>query len=168
MHRKRREKTRLKVPEALVERINSEHGDWYGPRFIVIGNLYALEPHAQMHAEFGLLPDDYTVLANVHDWGPMTANVICAITGRPKNSISRAVTRLADAGLLHAAPDTGDRRRVNLSLTDEGRAVRDRVARHYRTREQQMFGFLSKTELEALDQLLLKILRHWGRNNLEY
>lgn len=40
----------------------------------------------------------------------LTANIICALTGRPKNSISRGVIRLVRDGLITTSVDEADRR----------------------------------------------------------
>ncbi|MCW2406854.1 DNA-binding MarR family transcriptional regulator [Sphingobium sp. B1D7B] len=147
--------------------MQTEHGGFFGFRMIVAGNFFSNEPHAQIFSEFGLLEDDLNVLANLRDWGGMTAQVICTLTGRPKNSIHRAVVRLTERGAIISTIDTGDRRRAILTITDSGRELFAKATKPFWEQEKKMFGCLSKRETEQLDKLLLKILKNWSNEFIE-
>jgi DNA-binding MarR family transcriptional regulator len=151
------------IPEELRRRVLAEHGDWYGFRMILIGNYYSGELFATLQKRFGLLRDDFVILANLSDYGSMTANVICAMSGRPKNSISRGVIKLAGKGLIETEVDQADRRHVILTVTPEGRRLFEEVIVLFRNRERHMFGCLSSQEIAALDTILSKILDGWHR-----
>jgi len=163
----RDKKAKPRVPGELLKRMQTEHGDWLGFRMVTIGNFYSYEPHSEIFNEHGLLEDDLTVLANLCEWGGMTAQVICALTGRPKNSIHRAVVRLTDKGAIVSTIDAVDRRRAILTVTDSGRDLFDAAAQPFREQEKKMFGCLSKRETDQLDKLLLKILQNWSNEFIE-
>jgi len=149
------------IPEELRRHVISEHGDWYGFRMILIGNYYSGELFAALQKQFGLLRDEFVILGNLNDYGAMTANVICAMSGRPKNSISRGVIKLTRNGLIETEIDPADRRHVILTITPEGRSLYAQAIALFRTREELMFGCLTDREIRSLDAILGKVLSHW-------
>lgn len=150
------------VPQELLRRMQTEHGDWYGFRMGVIGTLFSYEPFLKIYKQFNIVGDDYTILSSLYDWGAMTANVICTLSGRPKNSISRAVIKMTERGLVESMVDPEDRRRALLSITKSGRALYEKMMPICRVQEERMFGFLSKADLVVLDDILLRVLRNWS------
>lgn len=158
---KRQEEGAARIPANLLKEVLAEHGDWYGLRMILIGNYYSGAPFAALVKKFGMLRDDFAILGYLSDYGEMTANVIVAMSGRPKNSISRGVIKLTASKLIEAKASTEDRRYVQLSVTPAGRALYEEAMLIFRAREQEMFGCLSATEMQNLDKLLSKILSHW-------
>jgi len=136
---------------------------WYGFRMIVLGNFYSSEPSAKVLADLGITRDEMSVLASLYYWGAVTANVIGGLTGRPKNSISRAVIRLVRDGLISSEVDEADRRRAVLSIEPLGRKSYEEAAAIYRDREAEMFGCLTKKEMDALDGILRKLLQNWQK-----
>lgn len=155
-------KKKVAVPAEFRQRMQTEHGGWIGPRLTTISNFFSSEPRWIIASQFDLLEDEFTVLANLHDWGGMTAQVICALSGRPKNSMSRAVSRLTKRGLINAKGDELDRRRVILTITPEGREIYKKASEPFLEQEKKMFGCLSQKELEKLDSIILKILGNWS------
>jgi DNA-binding MarR family transcriptional regulator len=149
------------IPPELRDRVLAEHGDWYGLRMILIGNYYSGPLFAKLARTRGMLRDDFTILGYLSDYGEMTANVICAMSGRPKNSISRGVIRLTRSGSIEGRASPADRRYVVLSVTPKGRALYREAMALFREREKEVFGCLSAGEMQSLDKLLAKILRHW-------
>jgi DNA-binding MarR family transcriptional regulator len=149
------------IPPELRQKVLAEHGDWYGLRMILIGNYYAGPLFAKLAKTNGMLRDDFTILGYLSDYGEMTANVICAMSGRPKNSISRGVIRLIRNKMVEGRASTADRRYVVLSVTPAGRALYEQAMVLFREREKEMFGCLSAREMQTLDKLLSKILRSW-------
>jgi DNA-binding MarR family transcriptional regulator len=136
---------------------------WYGFRIIVLGNFYSSTPSARVLQDFGLSRDEMGILSSLHHWGGLTANIICALTGRPKNSISRGVIRLVRDGLITSRVDEADRRRSILTIEASGEDVYEKAAAIFRDREEEMFGCLTKKERNALDETLRKLLQNWGR-----
>jgi len=149
------------IPPDLLAQVLDERGASFGFRMILIGSYFATQPFADLARHHGLLRDEFTVLGILSDYGEMSANVICAMSGRPKNSISRGVIRLTGQGLIAARPNPEDRRSVILSVEPEGRRLYGEALALFREREREMFGGLSPRELQSLDRLLAKLLSHW-------
>src|SRR5476649_301275 len=107
---------------------------WIGLRLVVISNRYVTSLYSQIDDQLGLQRDDVAVLACLSITDATTAQEIVRYTGRPKNSISRAVTGLEAAGLLNRSTDPVDGRAATLALTAKGReAIRQigqRTAEH--------------------------------------
>jgi DNA-binding MarR family transcriptional regulator len=135
---------------------------WYGFRLIVLGNFYSGGPSAKVLQLLGLSRDEMSILASLFYWGGLTANIVCALTGRPRNSISRGVIRLARDGLISSTIDEADRRRAILSIEDRGKKLYEEAAAIFRKREDEMFGCLNAGERAALDQILIKLLQNWS------
>ncbi len=138
--------------------------DWHGRRMMLLGNYYSMPLFAEMQKRFDMLRDEYAVLGNLYDYGPMTAQTICALTGRPKNSVSRSVARLTASGRISSHVNPEDRRESILKLEEPGRKVYEEVQPIWRARERDMFlDALDKKELDQLDVLLAKLLRHFHK-----
>lgn len=150
------------VPEEFRKRMQTEHGDWFGFRIRVLGNFFTQAPYASIYKKFGVVEDEHTVLANLNDWGNMTANIICTLSGRPKNSISRAVIKLTRDGMIETKVDDEDRRRTILNITPAGREFLGKLTSTFRRQEERMFGCLTDDKLKALDGILLDLLRNWS------
>ncbi|UWX96169.1 MarR family transcriptional regulator [Arthrobacter zhaoxinii] len=74
-------------------------------------------------------------------------------------SLSRMVDRLQARGLVQRRPAENDQRGVELSLTEEGRAVQRRLGRiHVRGIHELLTPALDSTELEQLKELTDKVL----------
>ena len=138
-----------------------EHGDWHCRRMMLIGSYYSAPLFAEMQKRYDLLRDEYGILGNLYDYGPMTAQTICALTGRPKNSVSRAVARLIEAGRISGHVNPDDRRESVLRLEEAGRRLYEEVLPMWREREDELLAGLNKEELAKLDDLLVKLLRHY-------
>ncbi|HZV18104.1 MAG TPA: MarR family winged helix-turn-helix transcriptional regulator [Sphingobium sp.] len=128
---------------------------------ILIGNYYSGELFATLARDYGMLRDDFLILAYLSDFGEMTANLICALSGRPKNSISRAVIKLTGQKLVETRTNVRDRRSVFLNVTPEGRTMYEKTIALFREREREVFGCLTAKEKQTLDGLLSKILANW-------
>jgi DNA-binding MarR family transcriptional regulator len=144
----------------------AERGDWHGRRVMLLGNYYAAPVIAEMQKRYDLLRDEYGVLGNLYDYGPMTAQAVCALTGRPKNSVSRSVARLVESGRISSQVNPNDRRESILQLEAPGRKLYEEVLPIWRAREQEMFlEVLTDKELGELDTLLVKLLKHFHESN---
>ncbi|MDQ7776852.1 MAG: MarR family winged helix-turn-helix transcriptional regulator [Paracoccus aminovorans] len=84
---------------------------------------------ALYEAEAGLSIPEWRVLAHLAGSGPVSVRDINARVNLDKSVVSRAATRLEQAGLLCKSSDESDQRLVALELTDTGRALMDRLGR---------------------------------------
>ena len=129
-------------------------------------NFFADPTFALIEQKFGLLRDEYNILACLTTYGPMTATSVCLVTGRPKNSVSRAVDRLTRRRLIDRRPDATDRRQAILSIRPDGRAAYHEALPLFVEREKLMLGALNRTERKALSDLLTKLMEshaNWVR-----
>jgi MarR family transcriptional regulator, temperature-dependent positive regulator of motility len=96
------------------------------------------------------------VLFCLHQVPDLMARDIVKLSGRPKNSISRAVNAHLVRGLIVEAPD-GRGRGIPLRLTPAGRGLVDRIIPLFVAREETMLSTLSAAERATLDALLKKM-----------
>ncbi|WP_296615608.1 MarR family winged helix-turn-helix transcriptional regulator [Sphingomonas sp.] len=68
-----------------------------------------------------------SVVHLLHDRGPCGVTAIAAITGQSHPLINNYLKRLGALGLVTTAPDTIDRRRTLVALTDAGHAQAERL-----------------------------------------
>jgi DNA-binding MarR family transcriptional regulator len=109
-------------------------------------------------SRFGLTAAEWRALAAVTAAGQPTQAELIAATGMDKMTISRAVAGLTTRRLIDRARDTGDRRTLRLSPTEEGRRIHDIVAPQALQVEQRLLAALSPGEAEALRTALARLL----------
>lgn len=79
-------------------------------------------------AEAGLSIPEWRVLAHLGHSGPVSVREITQRVAIEKSVVSRAATRLQQAGLISKQDHGSDRRLVALALTREGQALMARLA----------------------------------------
>lgn len=72
---------------------------------------------------YGWSRTQWRIIANLGQFGPMTASDICKRTLTEKSKVSRALAGLEDSDLLVRKPSAQDRRAEILDLTEKGRAA---------------------------------------------
>ncbi len=78
--------------------------------------------------------------------------------GETRANMTRISDELVERGLLRRVPNEQDRRRVDLSLTDEGHALLKQVVPHARAQGNAIYGVFDDEELAMFEKLLLKLL----------
>ncbi len=127
-------------------------------RITLWANFFAGPIFADMEKQFGLLRDEFNILGCLHEYGPLAAKHVCALTGRPKNSISRAVSRLTARDIVDRQSDSRDRRQSVLRIKPEGRRLYKQILPRFVAREAIMLSALSSEERGQLDLLLGKLM----------
>ncbi|MDD7965910.1 MarR family winged helix-turn-helix transcriptional regulator [Actinomycetospora lemnae] len=84
-------------------------------------------------AELGLTYPQYLVLLTLWESEPRTVRDVGAALALDYGTVSPLLKRLEGAGLVERRRDPRDERTVTVHLTDEGRALRGRVAHVPRT-----------------------------------
>ncbi|MFZ0834076.1 MAG: MarR family transcriptional regulator [Mycobacterium sp.] len=96
----------------------------------------------------------FRVLVMLHTRGPLNlAAVAAGLDVNPSNA-SRTCDRLLKAGLLDRRESAEDRRNVNLTLTDAGRRLVERVTRHRRVAIERVLRKMSASERDRLAKAL--------------
>ncbi|QIE24138.1 hypothetical protein SBC1_20300 [Caballeronia sp. SBC1] len=128
-------------------------------RFTLWSNYYTEPCFSVMTRDFDVGRDEFNVLSCLSSYGSMAAKTICEVTGRPKNSISRAVTRLSERKMIRRKINTLDRRESSLILNESGRKLYERVVPVAIERQSTMLSGLSASERALLDQVLNKLMQ---------
>lgn len=126
-------------------------------RISLLANLFTGSVYRDVGALHGVARSEFVVVFCLRILGELTAQDIVEITGRPKNSISRAVNAMQARGFVARRVDPTNARRAPLTLTRSGNALYESVLPLFRAREAAMLAPLSAKEREVLDRLLRKL-----------
>lgn len=108
----------------------------------------------------GLNLTDFMILEALLHKGPMPVNTIAGKVLLTSGSMTVAINRLTEKGLVERRQDETDRRCFQVHLTPEGRElIETAYARHERNLE-EMVEVLNEAEREELVRLLKKLGRH--------
>lgn len=124
----------------------------------VISNRYGSPIFAQIERQHKLLRDEAAVIVRLAAQAGQTAQEIVGYTGRPKNSISRAVLKLEADGAVRRAEDVQDRRASKLYLTEKGNAIFEEIFGYFADRDQRLLSVLGAQEKKELTRIMLKLL----------
>jgi DNA-binding MarR family transcriptional regulator len=100
----------------------------------------------------------FAVLARLAELGPQSQNHLGRATALDAATVKGVVDRLARFGLVATSPDTGDRRRLTVSLTEAGQTLfRNRLAEGLAISDRTLAP-LDAAEREMLIRLLLRLV----------
>ncbi|MEW6255669.1 MAG: MarR family transcriptional regulator [Pseudomonadota bacterium] len=104
-----------------------------------------------------LTPTQWAALSKLHEKGPCSQNLLGRLTAMDAATIKGVVDRLVKRGLVETRPDPEDGRRLVAALTDEGRALAERLIPAAHSISQETLAPLSREEqaqfLGLLDRL---------------
>lgn len=126
-------------------------------RLNYVANFYAVPFYLALEKRIGISRPEYVILFCAAQHPGVTAQEIVASTGRPKNSISVAVSKLERKRLVTRRPSSTDSRRMELRVTAAGLAVFEKVVPLLAERERRMVAALTGPERRRFDALLMKI-----------
>ena len=130
----------------------------FAARFNYLALRYNTPLYGWVQQRFGLSRPEFVVIYSLGLMDGVTASEIAASTAFPKNTLSRAVSRIARLRLIKRSAGTLDRRQQNLTLTARGRAILDEALPRFVALETEMLGSLSLVERETLSALMAKVL----------
>lgn len=84
---------------------------------------------------------------------------ICLCTGETRANMTRICDELVEQGFVKRIPSSDDRRRVDLSLTENGIELLKTVAPALHERVEAVFSVFDASEKATLETLLLKLMR---------
>jgi len=108
-------------------------------------------------AESGIDDTDFRILEALLNKGPLPVNTIGPKVFLTPGSISTAVDRLVERGLVSRVESPEDRRVRIVSLTAKGRALIAPVFRKHAAEIKRIFADASPKELRALETALKKL-----------
>jgi DNA-binding MarR family transcriptional regulator len=130
-----------------------------GFSFGVLSNVYFRFPtYRTIGQRHRLTEPETTVIFLLGHQPELTAAEISAISSRPKNSISRAVSLLMDKKLVTRDVDSEDSRKRILKLTPRGKEMCKSIFDVFRSNEKRMLEPLSVSEIRRLEELLGKLV----------
>lgn len=132
----------------------------FGYRMAVVTNWYRGPGYKKIEKEFGLTEPECSALFCIGHSDHMSATDICAITGRPKNSMSRAIGLLLGKKLIERETDSSDGRKKLLRLTPLGRQLYEAIVPIFQESEKNIVSPLTPSELSDLDRILSKMTKH--------
>jgi len=130
----------------------------FSARFNYLSLRYNTPLYGWVFTHFGLSRAEFAVLYSLGLMDGVTASEIAASTAFPKNTLSRAVNRIAKLGLIERTEAESDRRQHKLSLTLAGRALLDEAIPQFASLEAEMLAPLSLVEQETLSALMAKVV----------
>src|SRR5258705_13525423 len=107
--------------------------------------------------ETGIDDTDFRILEALLNKGPLPVNTIGPKVHLTPGSISVAIDRLLDRGLVSRVESTEDRRIRIVSLTAKGKALIAPIFRKHAAEIRRVFADASPKELRALETTLKKI-----------
>ncbi|MGY0560364.1 MarR family winged helix-turn-helix transcriptional regulator [Luteimonas sp. A277] len=126
-------------------------------RLSVISN-HVSQTIADVYAErFGISITEWRVLAVLGRYPELSASAVAERTAMDKVAVSRAVTRLTQAGLIQRDIHDSDRRRSVLRLSGPGLDVYDQVVPMALDYERELLASLDEEERATLDRLLTRL-----------
>ena len=130
----------------------------FSARFNYLGLRYNTPLYGWVEERFGLSRAEFVVIYSLGLQEGVTASEIAASTAFPKNTLSRAVNRIAKLGLIARSAGESDRRQQNLTLTPAGRAILDEAVPRFVALEAEMLAALSLVEQETLSALMARVV----------
>lgn len=116
--------------------------------------IAAEQPVLERH---GLTMWGYAVLTGLGAGPVHTQTALARAIGADKTRLIPVLDELQRRGFIVREPDPGDRRVNLVSLTDAGRAARDRAQREIRAAEAEVLAPLSAAERTAFVRALLRL-----------
>jgi DNA-binding MarR family transcriptional regulator len=98
--------------------------------------------------------DDVAVIVCLSITSATTAAEIVRYTGRPKNSISRSVMGLEEAGLLTRSSHPEDGRAAGLALTAQGRRIFKQISGRFAEHDKRLIAGMNEHERREFTRLL--------------
>jgi DNA-binding MarR family transcriptional regulator len=108
--------------------------------------------------KYGLSRPEYVVIYSLALSGGGRARDITRTSGFPKNTLSRAITRLESLGLILRSRAAGQGRNQPLNLSETGRALFDESLPIFVEHERAMLSGLTEEERATLSRLMAKVV----------
>jgi DNA-binding MarR family transcriptional regulator len=130
---------------------------WAGLRLVVIANRCMQPLYSKLERAYGLARDEAAILVCLSITTAATAQQVARYTGRPKNSISRAVVALVERGLLSRSAHPVDGRAACLELTPAGRKAFEDISGDHAAIDERLLDVLEPDERRLFVELLAKV-----------
>jgi len=119
-----------------------------------LANKLATGASISYRKHFGIGVVEWRLIALLAVEDNITANQMCQAIGLDKSAVSRSLQALEAAGTITGQTDSSDARRYTVSLTEQGRALHDRVLKVALERERRLLSDFTPEEVDTLVNLL--------------
>lgn len=136
-----------------------------------IGRMTRLAKHLQgaigdIFAKFGLNPGEFDVLATLRRSGQpyqLSPTMLYHAMMVSSGTMTHRIDRLEQAELVERIADPNDRRGTLIQLTDKGFDLIEQTLEAHVANEHLLLSVLEQSELDALTQLLRKLLNSFEK-----
>jgi MarR family transcriptional regulator, temperature-dependent positive regulator of motility len=131
---------------------------WFSFRINYVALHFNIPVYGWIEKTFDLTRPEFVVLYSLGLQGGVAARDICASSGFPKPTISRAIQQLLKRKLISRDADARDQRSYVLNITPAGRSIFDAAMPVMVERERIMLARLTPGERSILSELLAKVV----------
>ncbi|MFD0915231.1 MarR family winged helix-turn-helix transcriptional regulator [Pseudahrensia aquimaris] len=131
---------------------------WFTYRLNYLALRYNGPLYAWVEEHYGLSRPEFVVIFSLGLMDGAYARDIGASSGFPQNTLSRAIHKLTQTGLISREPDQQDGRRYIVSLTRDGRDLFNEALPKFVSFEKMMLDSLSDSEQQTLSHLMAKMV----------
>ena len=117
---------------------------------------------AQTVADKGVSVAEWVLMRELFDQEPQAPSSLAERMGMTRGAISKLSDKLQDKGLIAVWPDISDKRRQDLSLTVQGRALVPELAALADRNDAEFFGHLGEADRAAIKAAMIGIVRRRG------
>ncbi len=128
-------------------------------RLSILSNTISQTIADDYQARYDISVTEWRVMAVLARFEGLSAREVAERTAMDKVAVSRALSRLVEAGRVNRDTHHGDKRRSVLSLTEAGWIMHDEVAPMARAREREVLARLDAEEQRWLTRILDKLLK---------
>lgn len=107
----------------------------------------------------GIAVEQFWILEALAQNGPSQMNGLARIALVEPPTLTKIIDRMAASGLVFRAPDTQDRRKINILLSEEGEAVYERLSAKISDQEDIIDELLSEDKISTLRTLLVRLIK---------
>lgn len=115
--------------------------------------------------DYGITRREWRVLSSLADVEGVQSSELAKRAMLDRARTSRAITSLADKGLLRREPKPSDRREVHVFLTDKGRRVYDEVFPRIAAIQRELLSPFNDEERRRLGELVARLQASASRLN---
>lgn len=126
-------------------------------RLSILSNTISQTIADDYQRRYDISVTEWRVMAVLARFHGLSAREVAERTAMDKVAVSRALSRLVEAGRVNRSIHDSDKRRSVLSLTEAGWAVHDEVAPMARAREREVLARLDAEERVWLERILDKL-----------
>jgi len=116
--------------------------------------------HAFQAKSFNITPEQWGVLNRLWESEGIHQSALAQKTAKDRHNITRILNLLEKNGFIHRIPDGEDRRRLNVYLTKEGKALKQKLIPIVIDYLEKCFEGLTQEDIQSLKRVHEHILKN--------